>query len=150
VPNVVLKLIAPVGPEPNDPRRYNLPTDQNEVAVFIPESVLAGPDTGVATRGRGQGRRVRGGGVVIVGRGEGCDGRVVVVDKGGCEGKGGGMRGAGSWAGRRQGGMRGAGGRQGEARQRFVARQEASVAQINGGHFIRGEGGQRGGRDIGI
>ena len=49
VPNVVLELMAPVGPEENDPRRYNLPTDQNEVAAFIPESVIAGPDTGVAT-----------------------------------------------------------------------------------------------------
>ena len=58
-------------------------------------------------------------------------------------GEGGGdARSRGSWAGRRQGGMRGAGGRQGEARQRFVARQEASAAQINSGHFIRGEGGQ--------
>ena len=50
VPNVVLELMAPVGPDKNDPRRYNLPTDQNEIAAFIPESVLAGPDTGVATR----------------------------------------------------------------------------------------------------
>jgi hypothetical protein len=27
--------MAPVGPEKNDPRRYNLPTNQNEVAAFI-------------------------------------------------------------------------------------------------------------------
>lgn len=49
VPNVILELMAPIGPGENDPRRYNLPTDQNEVAAFIPESVLAGPDIGVAT-----------------------------------------------------------------------------------------------------
>ena len=48
VPDVVLELMDPVGPNPNDPRRYNLPTDK-EVAAFIPESVLAGPETGVAT-----------------------------------------------------------------------------------------------------
>ena len=50
VPDVVLELMAPVGPDKNDPRRYNLPTDQNEIAAFIPESVRAGPDIGVATK----------------------------------------------------------------------------------------------------
>ena len=95
--------------------------------------MLRGAGAGVAGRGRGQGRRVRGGGswswtgeegarsrIVVVGRGGGCDGRVL---------------------GREEA--------KGEARQRFVARQEASAAQINSGHFIRGEGGQGGGRDIG-
>jgi len=48
VPDVVLKLMAPVGPPPKK-RRYSLPTDQKEVGAFIPDSVLAGPDTGVPT-----------------------------------------------------------------------------------------------------
>jgi hypothetical protein len=50
VPDVVLELMAPIGPDKNDPRRYNLPTNQNEIAAFIPESVRAGPDIGVATK----------------------------------------------------------------------------------------------------
>jgi len=50
VPDVIFQLMEPIGADPKaDPRRYDLPTDQNEVAAFIPESVLSGPDTGVAT-----------------------------------------------------------------------------------------------------
>ena len=88
-------------------------------------------------RGRGQGRRVRG-----AGRGRG-QGRMRGEGEGDARsGVVGGEAARGDARGRK-------GGCEGEARQRFAARQEASAVQIRSGHFIRGEGGQGGGRDIG-
>lgn len=66
---------------------------------------------GEAGAGRGQ-ERMQGGEARqrVVDRGQECDGLVVVVDRKGCEGKGRGMRGEGSWAEAARGDARGRGG----------------------------------------